>query len=684
MPKSPSMPDSRMTCVPAAFLGPALRRSRWMLRWDHISRFVIATALLAARGAAPAHAAPNPSLDAEQLHAAFTVVREWVSDFQTPKMDDSASRVPLTGASGVCVILRRAGRVMGVGVDAAGDDMMLRRAVGKAMNEVLADPALSSLSARLRKQQSEDPNAAAALDLIHADLGRSLAIELEVAGKLTPLVGRNLEQLSRRIEPGLDGVGLRHQQSLELAFPAHMRALNTGGEPAKLLLSIALKTGVSLKEVDSLPGRDDFSLYSFRTQTLWQPTADQPPVTTVRGDLLVRQDAVTRQSITRFADDLAQHLMNSMWPDPPLLPRQADAIGPEPPPPTPAREPLGLMGDYSPVPDHYRPLLAPPIDQALGAFALNRYAMTHPGGSESAVAGRALIAATTIVRDLANVTPAEDDPRDDPAACAAIVFAVCAQPGLRNDASIEQLFTDAVKRIHDSFDPASGFVNRPADGISQGISPHAQAMIAGAMCRLLIAQSPPAMLDPSRVRAALDAAWQSVPDPQHIALLPWIGWAEADYAKAMRLPIARKDELQLMFDALNRVRIKPIDDPADVAQAQLAGGFGLISQAAGLGVGTAQATSQSARPAAWLAGVSRDSELIRGAEIDAAWQGHLATMRFLMQLSIRPELTGLYRNPQRSAGGIRAALWDSDQPVPAQAMALMAAAETLRFLGEQP
>jgi hypothetical protein len=49
-----------------------------------------------------------------------------------------------------------------------------------------------------------------------------------------------------------------------------------------------------------------------------------------------------------------------------------------------------------------------------------------------------------------------------------------------------------------------------------------------------------------------------------------------------------------------------------------------------------------------------------------------------MQLSVRDSLRSALRNPERAEGGIRAALWDSDQPVPAQALGLLTALETLR------
>ena len=73
----------------------------------------------------------------------------------------------------------------------------------------------------------------------------------------------------------------------------------------------------------------------------------------------------------------------------------------------------------------------------------------------------------------------------------------------------------------------------------------------------------------------------------------------------------------------------------------------------------------------------RDPDLTPPEEAPAALGRHLRTVRYLMQLSVREESTWSVRNPGRALGGIRAATWDSRQPAAAQAIGLLAAAETL-------
>ena len=90
------------------------------------------------------------------------------------------------------------------------------------------------------------------------------------------------------------------------------------------------------------------------------------------------------------------------------------------------------------------------------------------------------------------------------------------------------------------------------------------------------------------------------------------------------------------------------------------------------------ATAQTLRPAAFLAWMVRQAELTpTGDEADAALDRTLSTARFAMQLSVREPSAWAYRYPGRALGGIRAAAWNCDQPVAAQALGLVFAAETL-------
>ena len=86
------------------------------------------------------------------------------------------------------------------------------------------------------------------------------------------------------------------------------------------------------------------------------------------------------------------------------------------------------------------------------------------------------------------------------------------------------------------------------------------------------------------------------------------------------------------------------------------------------------------RVAAFAAWALREPALTPQDERAVETELHLRTMRFVRQLAVDDDLLWSFRNPQRVRGGLRAAPWDSDQPVAAQAMGLLAAAETLLSL----
>ena len=73
----------------------------------------------------------------------------------------------------------------------------------------------------------------------------------------------------------------------------------------------------------------------------------------------------TRANVARLADRLVDHILTHLWPEPPA-PLQGQ-------PPVPAL-PMGMRGDYSPAADQYQPSIAPPMEQALCAWAMIRYA----------------------------------------------------------------------------------------------------------------------------------------------------------------------------------------------------------------------------------------------------------------------------------------------------------------------
>jgi len=574
-------------------------------------------------GQTPPVEGPQQYPDAGDVVSAYLTVRTWVDDFSLPAPAESA--FTLGNASGVCVILRRAGRVFGTGVDTTGDDLMLRRAAGRAMGEVLGTPAVAALPP----------------DEI-ARTGRALTLELEVAGPLVPLLGRTFAEVAEQLDPGLDGIALRRGDRVAMLGPARMRATNTAGRVEHLLPPLAVDLGLNVLTLSDLARRFDVSLYRFRTTHLAQAAPGDPPFSTVRGDVLVTDEQVTRAAISDLALGVAEHLACAM---------------------APVEEPVGLMGTYLPTADRYEPLIAPPAEQALAAWALARYSRLPD--LDDQVAARMAACSGRILDELGQVSPGELDPLGSSVACAAIVHAALEhRPFLDGDQRRPMLLEAAVK-VRDAWTRTSGFVD-VEDG--SRVPPHAQALIVSAMSRLLAIGW--LGFDAAAVRQAIDDVWDSVPPHRRIALLPWIGWAEADYAAATGQPIAA-GPLREMRDLLDASRLgvgARADDP------DLAGGFSLDQRRPWL------ATSQSLRPAALLAWMIRQPALTPPEEAQVALGRMLQTMRFVMQVAVRDSLAWSCPDPRRAVGGIRAATWDWKQPIPAQALALVTATETLLSL----
>ena len=574
----------------------------------------------------PVAATPYP--DAGDVVSAYLTLRGWVDEFDLPSPSEPRAAVTLGNASGVCVILRQSGRVVGTGVDTTGDALMLRRAAGRAMGEVLGNPAVAALP----------PEAVA-----RAGLG--LSLELEVAGKLIPLLGRHFADVAGQLSPGLDGVAIRRGRNLAMLFPARMRANNTADRAERMLPALAVEVGLDVMPLPDLVRRFDISLYRFRTTDLAQAAAGDPPFETVRGDRIVLDRQVTRDAITALALGIVEHLATAMAPD---------AID----------EPVGLMGTYHPAVDRYEPLIAPPMEQALAAWALSRFARV--GGLDAETAARVDGLAGRILDELGETGGGEIDPLTSSVACAAIVHAALEHRSYLDAEEPPRLFPAAAEVVRSAWTAQNGFMDVDKRTV---VPPHGRAMIAAAMTRLLAADR--SSIDAATVRQAIDAAWKSVPPHQHVSLMPWIGWAEADYAAATGQPV-NAAPLRAVRDLLDAGRMDHASGPDE---ADLAGGFVLSGHRR-----SGRATSQTLRPAALFAWMVRNPALTSPDEAPAALGRTLATMRFIMQLAVRDSLVWACPDQRRALGGIRTATWDWDQPVPAQAQALVTAAETLRSL----
>lgn len=570
----------------------------------------------------------------EAARAAFETARRWTSAFSVPAPEAADAKVHVEGARGVCVLLRRSGRVVGSGADWTGDDLMLRRAVARALGELLGEPAVESLPESMR-----------------GSVGAMVSIELEIAGMPQPLVATSFEQAGRQLDPGIDGIAMRRDQAWAFLFPAQFRASNTAASAHRQFLALATDLNLPATQLSELRQKFGAAAYSFRTITLMQPAPHEAPIVTVRGENIVPLDAVTPAAVAQWAQDSARHLLDVLA----FAKRTPGDMGMGDLHP----QPVGLPGTYNPLADAFDPIIAPPLEQAICAYALRAAAESNALPAD--VRDECMLAALTILRDLAVITQLERDPLESAPACALIVVA---SDGIGADeTALLDLRKHAIDRMMRSFAPVMRF--------DDSLSPHERALIAWAMVRL--SESDPLAVPAPTARDAVEAAWTSAAESERVALLPWIGWALRDLASENGAP-SHAAELRELAAGLLASRVTANSAPA----ADLAGGLPLALAARPL------PTSQTLRPAAWLASALRDPHLVSAADRVQRRSEWREVLRFIRQLMVRPEVEWRYRNHARAVGGFRTSTWDISQPLPAQALGLLTLLEAAESLADAP
>lgn len=600
--------------------------------------------------------------DAAEVVAAYLTARRWLDAFELPAMDDPAARQEIADASGLCVHLRRSGRVIGTGVIAPTphieSGLKLRRALGRAMSQVLGDSAVSRLPEEMRDE-----------------VGESLVLELEVAGPPEPLIARSYEHVARQVEPGLHGVALRRGDRWAMQFPSQLLATNGADRIAARLATLVEELGVTSGDLRSLVSDHNVSVYRFRTSHLVQPAPDKLPRETYRGDQLVLMSDVTPESISATIDALVRHILQRSWPHAEPLADEFDIDNP----------PV-LLGDYRPVSDRYDPLAARPFEQALTAFVLVEYASSL--NADFALAGEAAATAVQILLSLRDSPLTDERQEHQPATQAAALYALeqldilpADVQGAVSDGEVDENWSAALSPWADELTASLlGHVQQALvpDGRADGsilIGAHTMALMTAALAR----RAP--RIDDDRLesllRDGLDALWDDVPSRNLVGLLPWIGWAERDLARATGEPVAHLDRLSVLREALYDAQVGFAGkQPGGEYARDLHGGFVLADRR--------RPDAQSVRPMIWLAEAAREQTL----SDPELWPEHerrlLGMMRFLMQLAVRESANWSLRNPERAIGGVRNAIWDRDQPLVAQAMALLACVEINAALRTPP
>jgi hypothetical protein len=556
----------------------------------------------------------------------FLIARGWVDTMSPPQPDAPEARLTLVGVRGVSVILRHEGRIVGVGDDwpaVAGDDRMLRRAVGRALARALGDRVIGALPEAAR-------NAA----------GAKLALEIEFAGRPEALVGRTIAECSLRIDPGLDGIAIRRTSdgasTWAVAYPSRLLASNTAAAPEKTIAALFFELGFPARDLPELVRIDPVGIFRFSSLRLAQAAPGDAPSVRARGTARIRDEEVDAASVAAQASRLLRRLAASM-------PRNAardelihSSLG----------EGIGLVGDYVAVADEYRPLVAPAGDQALTAWAAADVAAND--AFDESLRGEAAELARVLLEDLVLVTDAEDSPASS---VPAMSFSLCAAAALDPATPWSEACSDFFRVAQEKL---------PVALRAGSVNDRALAALAGATTL----QSELRFVPHGELRRRLDESWTAAPAEQSVGVFPWLVLAEIRFARATGEPLSRAEEARRVAELLFSVQAGFGDR---TAQDDIRGGFRLS------GTRRSAVTSQSIRPGLGLVAMLAYPGFLSEEQVPVYRERSIAFLRFMRELEVDEAEARYFRTPKRVRHGLRNALWDSDQPVAANALAIIVA-----------
>ncbi|MGP1310929.1 MAG: hypothetical protein ACTS27_12100, partial [Phycisphaerales bacterium] len=257
----------------------------------------------------PVEAAPAPDLPsaAAALEAYRTVDRWLRASFASP-IDPQPIDPPGTAAA--CVTVRLSGKTLGRGTEASPSGDALWRAARAALLEAIE-------KAPVQRDATQDEQL--------RELAGRATLDVQLAGRLTPLLGDSFADAAAQLSPGLEGVAVRTGDRVAFVFPGTM--LSTNLDPAEAIRAAAGR--LQLPPVDLAALRKDHGviLYRFPVQHLAQPLAGREPIFLFRGGRVVPPTEVSLARLADFAHGLAQRFGHLRFP---------------------GDKPIGLLGDYQP------------------------------------------------------------------------------------------------------------------------------------------------------------------------------------------------------------------------------------------------------------------------------------------------------------------------------------------------
>ena len=568
-------------------------------------------------------------------------IRPWIDELHVPPAERIAGPGELgPELDGVSLMLRFQGRIIGVGQAHDRGPGTLRQAVAAAV-----------LDARASQRVTDLP-----FEMIES-VGKQTSVELELPLQPQPLLGDTFDEVTASIRPGVDGLAVRRGTTWNWSFPGRMQAFGLADRPERVLIRLLRELGLPPKNPSELRRIDDVEFYRFEVIVLAQESPESMPFESVRGARLIPKPADIKALARELAEGAASNLLTHLASDPskdvgdiPGADRLAD---------------LGLFGDYEISTDSYKPMIAPPGDQALAAWALARYSGER---SDLPAETRSEIRRITglILERLEAIDPVEEDPLADERCVPLILLSALSlydqEKNLAPALKAPMIVSKAQDRFLEQIDRSE--TEKPAPDLL------VRTLEALAACALSQQDDP--VIAPEAAGVMLESVWRDSAPDQLIGVLHFLILADRTLSPNPNLGSHQAASQHLIEASIaNQIGHQDSLVARDAPARDLLGGFVLS------GAPRATSSASSLRPALALASAGRNG-LIPAPERQAAWQSALElALRFARQLQI--DAAQDYRTPaaMRARGGLKSAPWSNLSRLSDTALALLLATEIL-------
>tara|TARA_R110002072_G_scaffold150953_4_gene299809 strand:- start:8522 stop:10432 length:1911 start_codon:yes stop_codon:yes gene_type:complete len=568
-------------------------------------------------------AAAQPTISPKDSINAYSLVEQWVRDWQVPEGSENPE-IESTPAAVAIVTLRLNGKVIARGSHTAPDPSP--KTVYFATRQALA-----SLD---RKLLNTDPLYTGLI----ADISDQVLITLELSDVLVPISDSELALPGFGYTPGILGVSVARANNLQSMGPESMLRLNTDMVQSAMALANAITDDASavLREPKDL-ANSGYRFYRFEPIVLTQLDPKLGPVFTHRAGRVIAESEIGLRPIKTMSTNIATHLIARTWP---------------------GSEHYGFMGTLDPITAESESKAAAPFEQALAAYALLRYGAPASNAEQrqAAKAGTKALAELAIVESI-ETTPWLGEQQAINASMALIALSQLQLIDILADESLNTLRLQCLEVLDTLFTP-SGFAHE--------VSPSAKGLIAMALVRSQ-------RLDP-RDRTALASAavaqtFEDTPPGGLVAQMPFLGWAQLELDNSIKHP-GLQQMRELVWD--HQLTSKDLD----WSQRDLVGGIVFTTSK------TPLPSWLGLRPLAcistMLGNQTYTTGTIASGEIPTQINHQIRAIRFLRQLCATDEILHMYASPDDAKWGVRRALWDQDQGIETSAMALLVLTETTR------